>query len=218
MALTVVTTAWGNYGQYLPEWAVSVAAARPAAAVIAELGGCGEDASKAVGILDAAGIPATVVSRGFSTMGAARNTAVEAAGTEWVMHLDADDLLLPSALANLPPLMERADVISLGGKYSSGRVRVFPQISARSILTGRVGCFSCSPYRRSLWKQSPYPTGALFVDRMLWVGFAKQGARFVGTRWPGFIYRQHPDSFRKGIGPADLVAMKRQLHRAIRRP
>jgi hypothetical protein len=218
MALTIVTSCWDDYGKYLPEWASSVAAARPAAAVIAEFGGCGDEAYQAAKILDAAGIPATVVREPFTTMGAARNAAIEAAGTEWVMHLDADDLLLPGALMNLPPLMERADVISLGGKYPSGKVRTFPHVSARVILTGLVGCFSCSPFRRALWEQSPYPTEDLYVDRMLWIGFARQGARFVGTRWPGFVYRQHSDSFRKGIGPADLSAMKRQLHRAIRRP
>lgn len=220
MGIAVVTSAWSNYGRYLGEWARSVAKQSPVPdqVVIAEFGDCTRQANLAALALRRRGIKTSVVSEPYAGMGSARNTAVAAAGTEWVMHLDADDLLLPGTLARVGRLMDDHDVISLGAKYKSGKERCFPDVSREWILTGRLGCFSCSPYRRSLWEQSPYQTQNDYVDSLLWVGFAHLGARFVGMRRPGFVYRQHHDSFKRSLTPEHLAAAKDQLRRAIRKP
>lgn len=223
MGIAVVTTVWGGYGRYLAEWAQSVGAQsqRPDQVVIAEFGDCATEATQAARTLAGHGVDVSVVSEPYTGMADARNTAVAAAGTDWVMHLDADDLLLPGTLARVSPLTDRFDVVSLAARYESGRVRSFPTVSARSILSGRLGCFSCSPYRRRLWEVAPYQTlpGKLdYVDSLLWVGFAQQGARFVGLKEPGFVYRQHPDSFKRTLGPAQLAAARRHVRRAIRQP
>jgi cellulose synthase/poly-beta-1,6-N-acetylglucosamine synthase-like glycosyltransferase len=221
--ITVVTTVWGAYGRFLGEWAASVAGQTvpPSAVVIAELGGCAAEAEQAATLIRSRGTAATVVSEPFNGMGQARNTAVAASATDWVMHLDADDLLLPGALALVAPLTDRADVVSLATRYPSGRVRSFSRVSARTILSGRVGCFSCSPFRRSFWERSPYQTlaGPLdYVDALLWVGFARLGARFVGTTEPGFTYRQHAGSFRRTLTPEKLAAARRHILRVSRLP
>lgn len=216
-----MTTVWGDYGRYLEEWAQSVVGQcrPPDRVVIAEFGDCATEAHQAVRILTRKGIPAVVVSEPFTGMADARNTAVAAAGTDWVMHLDADDLLLPGILARVTAVTDRFDVISMAARYQSGKVRAFPAVSARSILSGRLGCFSCSPFRRTLWETAPYQTlpGSLdYVDSLLWVGFAHQGARFVGMRQPGFVYRQHYDSFKRTLTPTQLAAAKKQVRQAIR--
>lgn len=219
--ITVATTVWGAYGRFLGEWAASVAGQTvpPSAVVIAELGGCAAEADAAATLIRSRGIAATVVSEPFHGMGHARNTAVAVSSTEWVMHLDADDLLLPGALEMVSPLTEQADVISMSARYSSGRVRGFPRVSARTILAGQVQCLSCSPFRRSLWERSPYQTlpGPLdYVDALLWVGFARLGARFTWTREPGFTYRQHSGSFRRTLTPPQLAAARRHIRRVAR--
>lgn len=219
--ITIVTTCWGDYGRWLEQWAESIIASTmpPARVVIAEFGDCAHQANAAAEVLHCRGIPTAVVTEPFVGMGAARNTAVAAADTDWVMHLDADDLLLPDTLSRVSRLTDRFDVVSLAARYQSGKTRSFPAVSARSILSGRLGCFSCAPFRRTLWEQSPYQTlpGPLpYVDSLLWVGFAHLGARFVGMRQPGFIYRQHYDSFKRTLTPAHLAAARKQLRAAIR--
>jgi len=220
LTLSICTSVWGGHGRFLGDWTRSIAAqsSRPAEVVIAELGDCRAEADRAAAALRRIGVRTFVASHRYVGMGEARNVAVAASSGEWVMHLDADDMLLPGALAGVAPLFERCDVVSLGARYANGRVRTFPHVSSRDLLAGRVGCFSCSPYRRSLWERSPYPTEPLFVDRMLWLRFAQLGARFVGTRWPGFLYRQHPGSFRRTLGASELREVRRQVQQARRDP
>jgi hypothetical protein len=217
--LTIATTCWGGYGRYLAEWAVSVADQIPAPAevVIAELGGCGEDAAAAQRILEHAGIECRIVHGTYTDMAAARNLAVSAARGEWVMHLDADDLLLPGALRRCVTAAESADVIPMAARYPSGRVRPARHVTARWVLSGRIGVLSCSPYRRSLWQAAPYRRldGPIpYIDALLWVGFAKMGARFRGLTEPGFTYRQHDDSFRRTLTPVQLAAARRAIRQA----
>lgn len=217
--LSIVTTCWSGYGRFLPEWAESVANQIPAPGevVIAELGECGEDAAAAVRILEHAGVPARTVHGVYTDMAAARNTAVSAARGEWVMHLDADDLLLPGALRRCVTLAESADVLPMAARYPSGRVRPARHVTARWVLSGRIGVLSCSPYRRSLWQAAPYRRldGPIpYIDALLWVGFAKLGARFRGLTEPGFTYRQHDDSFRRTLTPVQLAAARRAIRQA----
>ena len=217
--LTVLTTVWGGYGRFLAEWAVSVAdqIPGPGEVVIAELGGCEKETAAALRILDHAGVPARTVHGVYTDMAAARNLAVGAAGSEWVMHLDADDLLLPGALRHCVTLAESADVIPMAARYPSGRVRPARHVTARWVLSGRIGVLSCSPYRRSLWQAAPYRRldGPIpYIDALLWVGFAKLGARFRGLTEPGFTYRQHDDSFRRTLTQPQLAAARRAIRQA----
>jgi len=217
--LSIVTTCWGGYGRYLPEWAESVAGQlpAPAEAVIAQLGGCEQDAARAARILEHASVPCRVVTGEYTSMAAARNLAVANARGEWVMHLDADDLLLPGALRRCLPLLETADVIPMAARYPSGRVRPATHVTARWVLSGRIGVLSCSPYRRALWLAAPYRTldGPIpYVDALLWVGFARLGARFRGLSEPGFTYRQHDDSFRRTLTQPQLAAARRAIRQA----
>lgn len=217
--LSIVTTCWGGYGRFLAEWAESVANQIPAPGevVIAELGGCEPDAAAAVRILEHAGVPARTVHGVYTDMAAARNLAVSAARGEWVMHLDADDLLLPGALRRCVTPAESADVIPMAARYPSGRVRPARHVTARWVLSGRIGVLSCSPYRRSLWQAAPYRRldGPIpYIDALLWVGFAKLGARFRGLTEPGFTYRQHDDSFRRTLTQVQLAAARRAIRQA----
>lgn len=217
--LSIVTTCWGGYGRFLAEWAVSVADQLPAPAevVIAEMGGCGEEAAAAQRILEHAGLVCRIVHGTYTGMAAARNFAVAAARGEWVMHLDADDLLLRGALRHCVPLLDSADVIPMAARYPSGRVRPARHVTARWVLSGRIGVLSCSPYRRALWEAAPYRalSGPIpYIDALLWVGFAKMGARFRGLTEPGFTYRQHDGSFRRTLTPPQLAAARQAIRQA----
>ncbi|MCC9712073.1 glycosyltransferase family 2 protein [Streptomyces sp. MNU76] len=212
----MVTTVWGAYGRWLPGWVASVAAqaVRPELVTVVDAGA--DDLGAAREALDASGLTWQVVATGHEGMGAVRNTAVASTPTEWVMHLDADDVLLPHALTDAAAVAHRADVVSLGA-WRDGREVTFPHASARTILRGRLGAFSPSPYRRTLWERRPYITVNDWIESALWVGFAHLGARFVPTRRAGFVYRQHSGSHSHTITAADKQAAYAQLRRLCRR-
>lgn len=218
MNLTVTTSAWGDYARFLPDWAESITRQTvPPAEVVILDAGCHfvRHVDNAHQLLTEAGIPARIVRAPYSGMGAARNAAVEATVTEWVMHLDADDILLPTALEDVTALSDEADVVSLGA-LRDGHPVCFPHITREQILARKHGCFSCSPFRRRFWEQRPWHTRNDFIDSVFWVGLAHLGARFAGTSRPGFVYRQHEDSFSHRMTSQQRQAATRQWKDACR--
>lgn len=219
MDLAVVSSAWGTYGRFLPEWAQSITAQTvPPSQVVILDAGCTDTASVSTArdLLTTAGLKTTVVTARCRGMGAARNTAVAATRTAWVMHLDADDLLLPHALEDVAALTPDADVVSLGALLGD-QARCFPGITREQILDRNHGCYSCSPFRRTFWERRPWHTRNDWIDSTFWVGFAHLGARFTGTERPGFVYRQHPESFSHRLSPWEKRLATRQWLRACRR-
>lgn len=204
-----VVTSCHNYGRYLSDWARSIVALerRPAVVAIVDNGstdGTPAAVAKAVEILKAGGLPDVRTKRIVRTdFGTARNTAVELGdGTEWVMHLDSDDVLLPHCLDDVAELAPVADVVPLGyerfGDLKAGprnRRRVYSNSRGASTLRSSAPASGVSPFRRSFWERSPYRTDMTGGwDTALWIGFAHLNARFVAVKRPGFLYRQHADS------------------------
>lgn len=216
LRIGVVTSAWGTYGRWLPEWVASVAAQtmRPELVTIVDAGV--DDIGPAREALEGSGLEWQVVRGSCRGMGAARNRAVEATPCEWVMHLDADDVLLPHCLADVAALTPRADVVSVG-MLRGDREVLFPRASWRRALAGHHVAFSCAPFRRGLWQRRPYLTANDWVDSALWVGFAHLRPRWAATRRAGAVYRQHDDSFSRSLTRADRAAALVQLQNLRRR-
>lgn len=210
MNLAVVTSCWGDYARYLPDWADSVATQTlpPAETVIVDAG-CRDPGPlrEAVATLESASIPCLVETIRYQSLGGARNTATALATTEWAIHLDADDMLLPHALSDVSQVADLADVVSLGA-MRDGQSLVYPDITAEKILARKHGMFSCGAFRRSFWEQRKWHTHNDWVDSTFWVGLAHLGARFTSTKRVGFYYRQHADSVAHSLTP-------RQKHQAM---
>ena len=206
MEIGIVTSVWGDYGKYLPDWISSVCAQTLQPAMITIID-AGADTGPAEDALVSCPVPHQIVRVPYEGMGAARNAAVSHTPTEWVMHLDADDVLLPHALADVAEV--DADVIALGMRVN-GRDVLFPHTSREFVLAGGVGCYSCAPFRRSLWSRRPYITANDWVDSALWVGFAHEGASFAPTHRVGAVYRQHAGSFSRRLTSSDRIAAVRQ--------
>lgn len=213
----IVTTVWGNYGRYLPAWVNSVAeqTLQPELVTIVNLGA--DDIRPGLAALEASNLNWQTVTRDYRGMGAARNLAVEATPTEWVMHLDADDVLFRHAIADIAALAPDTDVVSVGmmkGKHT----HLFPAASTQDALNGRFVAFSCAAFRRHLWEQSPWHEANDWIDSAFWLGLARLGARFTGTARPGAVYQQHPGSFSRRMTPADRRNARAQLHRMVTHP
>lgn len=219
LSISVVTSSWGDYGKYLPDWARSLTAQtlRPKHTVIVDAGVKDQAAlEQAREHLDLHDIPCTVVKTKYSGMGAARNLAVKHTQTEWVIHLDADDTLLPHALSDVAAVADSADVVSLGA-IKNGTEYVYPDITAEKLLNKNHGIFSCGAFRRRLWEKRPWHTKNIAVDSTFWVGFAHLGARVTSTGRPGFIYRQHGDSVSHKLTPMQRRQATRQWLKACRK-
>lgn len=206
-SLGIVTSVTGGYGAYLAEWADSILEqrVRPAGVGIFTHG---TDADRTAAIAARARLEGA----GFHVkhrheperwdFGRARNAAVGLLEHEWCMHLDADDRLMPHALADVRALMAGADVVAIGyerlGVTPDGprcRRKVYRSSVGTEALESRAPASGISPFRRAFWERAPYRTDLLGGwDTALWLGFAHLGARFAATTRPGFYYRQHTDS------------------------
>lgn len=208
----VVTSAWGDYGRYLPEWIESVEAQtlRPAQITIIDAGMTDSTAARLR--LARCPIPWRWKKIKYAGMGRARNAAVEATETEWIMHLDADDTLFPYALADVATEAHRADVVSIGA-VKDGESILHRWASTERALMGLSVCFSCAAFRRSLWERRPWIEANDWIDSAFWVGFAHLSAKIVGTRRPGFRYRTHPDSHSRNMTPDQRAEAYAQLKR-----
>jgi hypothetical protein len=157
---------------------------------------------QAAGLLTDAGIDVTILRTQRTDFGTARNVAVGLADTEWVMHLDADDTLMPHALADAVEIAPNADVIGFGyernGDLAAGPSfyrKTYSTSQGPSTLSSIAPASGVSPFRRSFWERRPYRTDMIGGwDTALWLGFAHMNARFVPTTRPVFWYRQHADS------------------------
>lgn len=203
--LTIVTSCV-NYGKYLPEWADSIAkqSIKPGRVCIFTHGTSNDDlrGEGAMLMLCDRGVSAYHVHAPFKLdLGVARNRAVELAETEWVMHLDADDMLMTGAVADLQSVARDADVVQSGYERIG---QIAGLTTKRRLYTGADGMDALSlsalasgnsMFRRKLWEQSPYREDLCGAwDTCLWIGFARLGARFRPSTIPIFQYRQHADS------------------------
>lgn len=205
-SLTIVSSCVG-YGQYLDEWARSILGLRKRPGAVRLLTH-GNEEDRLLGIraferLAAAGLDARHDhSPERLDLGVARNRAVAMSSSEWVMHLDADDQLMPHALEEFAAVAPAADVIGAGYERSgdlragpSNRKRIYSPSTGLEALDQVAPCSGVSPFRRSFWERSPYRTDMRGGwDTALWIGFARLGARFRPTSRPVFWYRQHADS------------------------
>jgi len=216
--LSVCTSVWGDYSKYLAAWSDSIVAqtVQPSRVVIFDAGvSCKAAVIETQKFLQDNEIPCLVREKRYTSMGAARNSAVAAAKTEWIIHLDADDELLPWAIEDVQALADEHDVVSIGA-MRNGVAQCFPDITAAKILEREHGMFSCGAFRRSFWNQRRWHTHNSWIDSTFWVGLAHNGARFTGTERPGFIYNQHMDSISSQLTPIERKAAMRQWLRACK--
>jgi Glycosyl transferase family 2 len=210
--LSIVTTVWGEHRQWVDEWMAAVLDSRRRPTEVVIVVG---DAEAYRAAHRHAGHARVVLPPAVDGMGRFRNTAVAAAASEWVMHLDVDDLLLPHAVGDVLDLAQPETGVVSVGCVRNGRAECYPDVTTEHILAGRHGAFSGSAFRRELWEQAPWRTDTEYVDSLFWLGLAKLGARFVGTQRPGFIYRQHEGSFGHQLTPAERAVARRQFRDAV---
>lgn len=219
MDLTISTSCW-NYGHYVEEWANAICAMEkyPKAVCMVDNGSTDSTATefeKAAVRFRKLGIDARVQllpeKVGFSR---ARNISIGMGNTEWCMHLDVDDLIMPDALVHAKRYAGKADVIQFAYEAFGAEIRknYYKGGTGEQILFSSKPASAVSPFRRWLWEKSPYDeTMPGSMDTALWIGFCHLGARFVPTREICYRYRVHPTSLFHGRSACDKQRLGLQL-------
>jgi hypothetical protein len=197
MTFALYTQCYGKYSRYLPEWEQMVSAISPAPDEVVIVGdGLAEEAWSGTGKF----VLANEFGNPFRQADSA-NFALSLLSSEWVTHVGVDDIPLPNLVSLAFPFVDSYDVVAYDNIHiSSGTIggRRANVPSAESVLDtsrGRAALDACAWYRKSLWESAPYDSnyeGA--VDVSFWIRHAGLGARFVGSRQLGILYRIHEDS------------------------
>lgn len=193
MELGIVTTVWGAYGHWLPEWVASIESqnTRPAQVTVVDSGV--DDIAPGLAALRASSLNWRLLTLEHAIRGASVNAAMEITPTEWVMHLDADDYLLPGALEEFASVAQPGvDVISAGAERI-GKAVLYPHVTTETVAQGHNWPLMFSPYRRSWWERSPYPHSD-YIHVAFFQGIARLGAVFAATDFPCVVYRDNPES------------------------
>jgi len=218
--LGLVTTVYNGYGRFLPKWCEAVAALDTAPDLVTVALGPGHDADvdHARSILP----DLTVATGRVALMGPMRNVAVAATGTDWVMYLGVDDVILPRAVDLIGEASVDSDFVSVTWQsiMTWDRTAVPATHHAKTpqelvANRGRGFIVGHSPYRRWIWEQSPYK-GHDYPNAPFLAGAVEAGARFTKTTEPVTLYLRRLDSHVARLGRRQQPAVLAERRKAIR--
>lgn len=149
-----------------------------------------------------------------------RNRLLDAATGEYILFLDADDLVLPGTIAQLDAIIARhhPDLIALDFNdwhpHNMRRTRLIERgYPAGTLLTDRDAilrtffmdrqCYAwANVMRREIYARQPdplYPPGRTFEDITTTPQLVADCASLYRLAQPCFDYRQHPGSMKRGL-------------------
>lgn len=146
-----------------------------------------------------------------SGISAARNRGLEAAESEFVMFLDADDLLLPGAIEGLVKQQRLSDSdIVVGGFLTFEKLEDLRFLRTGEflweVLDQENAWFKVTDgfpwgkiYRKQLWKDVRFPVGYQFEDTIIKGLIFRLAAKISYTSTQVLGYRQHGTSITKKL-------------------
>lgn len=129
----------------------------------------------------------------------ARNFGIEHSSGEFILPLDADDMIAPFALQRMLRAIDGADVAYGWMQRFGERHERWVQPSGWSIagLISENRLPYCSLFRRSMWEKVggyDQSMGRGYEDWDLWIRMALAGAKFVYINAAALLYRRHGES------------------------
>ena len=192
----------------------ALAQSSPALEVIAVDDGSQDDSSK---VIRAFGSRVTLISQRNSGVSAARNAALDRSRGEYVLFLDADDLLDPEAVRTLTAATHpaRPGVVLMGYRdfgpdVDAGRppqLFDFPDFFP-AIIRGNFGPNHTRLIpRAAAIAAGGFPVGMkIYEDWHFWTRVALLGTPLVSLPYVGALYRRHPASCLAAPREADVAA------------
>lgn len=167
-----------------------------------------------------AGLTLRLIRQDNQGLATTRNRLIDAATGEYVLFLDADDLVLPGTLAELdaviaehhpdviavdfndwhPHNMRRTRLIERG--YPAGVLVTDREAILRTFFMDRQCYAWANVMRRDIYTRQPaplYPPGRTFEDITTTPQLIADCASLYRLARPCFDYRQHPGSMKRGL-------------------
>jgi glycosyltransferase involved in cell wall biosynthesis len=221
MSRVAVVVPCFNDGQTLPGTLASLRGEEPHELVVVDDGS--DDPATLAALAQLAGQGTRVVRRENGGLSAARMTGVEATSAPYVFPLDADDEVVPGALATLAGALDAAPDAALAW----GEIEVWGELEtdlavARSLdpwlLTYLNDVPVASLLRRSALEQvGGWSMGSGYEDWDLWLTLAEHGYSGVHVERPTLRYRRRSGRMLDGSTPrhAELYAKLRRRHQEL---
>lgn len=116
------------------------------------------------------------------------NKGIELTNAQWIVKLDADDIIYPHALNPLHEI--KADVLSFGVSVNGERNLYAPSVTAQDVLAAQDNLlFAASPFRRWVWEKSSGFQDMLYDDWAFWREAAANNATFASSGTIDYEYR-----------------------------
>jgi hypothetical protein len=220
MNIGICTSFYNGYDKFLPRWAKSIAALKTKPKFVSVYASGPYDhknTKEAMDILQRAGIQFIFdFSVYHSSMGRARNAAVENCNSRWIMYLDVDDTILPDAIDIIAKYENKACVICTGLKVAGKKKKfIYTNTTRKSILSGKHGSSSHSVYKKNLWHKAPYIETNDYIEQPFWLGLAQARASFIGTKEICTIYHSRSDGHNRSMTQEQKKEARAQFKRFI---
>lgn len=190
MTIGICTVAYGTtYHDFLPRWAQAVAALerQPNVITIAHDGVPDDIRDQVRDLLNVLWVEDRTVEHDLQPQ-VHVNAAIALTHADWIVKLDADDVILPHALNGVPDCT--ADVLNFGYRVREAD-HVSQRVTAEQVLRKTNNALSsASPFRRWLWERNKF-RDLLFDDWAFWIEAARVGATFDATGRVDYIYSVH---------------------------
>jgi glycosyltransferase involved in cell wall biosynthesis len=143
------------------------------------------------------GYPIAYLKQENKGLSGARNSGIRLAKTEWVLPLDADDMIAPDMVEKC--LKIKADIIGVGqqtfGDYESKHIFQTAPTYKDFLIANQINC--CSLFRRTMWERlDGYDEDmrAGYEDWDFWMRATEKGYKVKTIPEFLFFYRKHGSS------------------------
>lgn len=206
MNIGLVTVAYNGYEKFIPQWLEAVASLKTKPRRVTIVVGRIDESILERLSTEAKSLNPTIISADAPyNIGQMMNIAIEATQTDWIMSYGVDDVVLPDAIDHFKEHEETADFICIGWIVKDGdkpdRHKTSPtplEMAQVPRGMGRRDILSCSPFRRSLWEKSPFPSSDYHTYPFL-AQAVENGAVFAKVEAPCVIYLRRDDSHSRTI-------------------